>query len=139
MIRTAEDSRADIVVYNRDSVSEIQLRPFGNVKNIRIVPGSIERVQFLLAYHEKVVQLFSDGIDPRQEISKSISLPKRLKLYRQIETAEDGVLTAALLDIQYGDRYNIFKVEDGVHVLVDTAMLGFIKEYLAHELISQAA
>jgi hypothetical protein len=142
VLKTALSGRAQIVIYHGDQEMKENLIPFEHLKNVRIIPQGLARAVLLLMGYPQVVGLFAKNLNPSKEIESDEEkkiIHKRPIFFQQIETREPGVLTAALLKVQYGDKYNLFKEENGAFILLDTALLQVLQDYLNRELIHQSA
>jgi hypothetical protein len=73
------------------------------------------------------------------EVHPQSGLAARVKVFAQIHSGEPGIVTAALLSAQYGDRYRLFIQTGSIYVPINSAALELIQDYLSHELIGQAA
>ena len=138
IVKSVLSGRAQVVIYGKDKVPAGILGSILGVKNIRVIPEGADRALKLLAGEKNIIHLFDKEFDPREEILAGGAV-YGAKLFRQIEGGEEGLLTAALLAVQYGDRDHSFREENGAYVLVNPFILRIVQEFLSHELISQAA
>jgi len=141
ILNTVRMERAFVIIYNVSLVGKGLLRDFPKDSHLRMIPEGIETLPLKLASIKKVAFVFSDRNDPSEEIFRIDGgmFRKKTALYRQIHGPEEGLITAALLDLEYGDKYHIFREVKGVCELIDTALLGVVQTFLAHELVSQSA
>jgi len=138
IVKSVLSGRAQAVIYGKDKVPAGTFGSILGIKNIRVISEGADRALKLLAGEKNIVHLFDEAFDPRAEYEASGAVNKA-KLFRQIEGGEEGLLTAALLAVQYGDKAHSFREENGAYVLVNPFILRIVQEFLSHELISQAA
>ncbi len=136
LINTAISRRAKVVIYHDIDVPREALENVRRFKEIKFIPEGLQRASVLLAGYPKIVNVFSEDLNPQLEPG---SFGRRVMLFRQIEGERPGLITAALLKADYGERYNLFKHSNGVYSLIDETFLDLVNEFLAHELIHQSA
>ncbi|MDP3919212.1 MAG: hypothetical protein Q8R76_00170 [Candidatus Omnitrophota bacterium] len=141
LVKLALAGRAAVVIYDKDRVAAKELAEFKGVAHIGLIPEGVERTERLLSRFGQVVWLFADGLDPRSEINAETqaAVGKRMKLFRQLNNEEEGLVTAALLKLRYGNAYRAFRRENGVYELTDYGLIELVQNYLAQEILSAAA
>ncbi len=142
VLKTALSGRAQVIIYNKDATDAKVLHPFYRVKNIRVLSEGFQRAETRLAGYNTVVQVVAPQSRETMHQNRGIRQTlwgKKIGIYQQVNSEEEGLLTAALLVAQYGDKFRYFRQENGIYILADESILKLAHDFLTHELIAQAA
>jgi len=142
MVKTALSRRARVFVYESTKLTPEEHASLARGTKIRLVPDGRERALRLASGALSVIEVIGEQTENSVGTGR-VETPEgtriRVKIFKQVTTGEPGLISAALLAAQYGDRYRFFVQEGSVFILKDSAVLQLLQSYLQHELIGQSA